>query len=585
MGIIKVGDIMKSFNKRTFSLICIISIILFMTLPITSYATDLNSIDVYVNLLENGDAEVTMVWDYYDDYGTEHFIPISASGIEILNLNVSKNNVEYETLDDWDINASREEKKDKAGIMYDGENYELCWGIGEYGKNEYTVSYIVKDIIKNAEDAQILHYRFINDSLSEPPEKISITVNSFKDFNQEDVLMWAFGFEGEIQLENGKVVAKSFKPLKQSNYAHILLRFEPGYFNVSEDSYVDMPFEEIKNIAFEGGEYVDYGPVDPNNYPVEHENESDFSPLFFLIPIITLGATGLIIGKVSSANSKKFDLDQKSYKGEYFRDVPYKGDPVDIYYILSNLNMTDHTNYITYFFLKWLKSGNIKKVTYENGVFFKKEKSGFQIISPPKDASKSEGLFFRFLTEAAGTDNMLEEKEFDKWMSKNSSKFKTFMDSLEDSSELKLLDTGYLEYEQRKALFMTFDVPKLSNTGKDVAENSIRFKNYLKDFSLLNERESANVHIWDSYMMYAAIFGITDVVEKEFKKLYPNYFEETQIDLNTIYLANLYSRSITSSYTSVTSASSSISSGGFGGGTSIGGGCGGFGGGSGGGTR
>lgn len=44
-------------------------------------------------------------------------------------------------------------------------------------------------------------------------------------------------------------------------------------------------------------------------------------------------------------------------------------------------------------------------------------------------------------------------------------------------------------------------------------ENHVHmFINYLKDFSLLNERESVNVKIWDELMIWAAMLGLTEVV-------------------------------------------------------------------------
>lgn len=575
---------MKNLNiKKILLLSLIVSILITIISPLNINAAELNKISVYVDLLENGDGLVKMVWDYEDDEGTEHYIPILGRGISISDLQVSKNNVEYEILDDWDINASREEKKNKAGLIFDGENYEVCWGIGDYGHNEFTVSYVVEDIIKNLQDAQMLHYRFINDNLSEPPRDMYIEINGFKDFTKDDILMWAFGFDGEIQLENGVVKAVSFSPLSTSDYAHILLKFNPGYFNANPDSSVDMTFDEVQDLAFDGSDYIDYGDEEYNNSNDYYDDNGGFGTMipFLFLPIILFFASF----KIKNLSEKsKVMINQSQYKGQYYREIPYKGDPVNLYFIMKSIYGIQYENYTTYFFLKWIKNGNLEKFNYEKGVIFKKEKTGFKIVKSPEDSSSIESTLFNFLVQASGTDRMLQENEFNTWMSSNYDKFENYIISLDSNSEDTLLKEGYLKYEKRKVLFWNVDKLVLSDTGNELAGNIIKFKNYLTDFSLLNERDSINIHIWDDFMLYAAIFGITDVVEKEFNKLYPNYFEQTNIDMSTIYISNYYARSIRNSYTT-NSASSVAASSGFGGGSSFGGGGGGFGGGSGGGTR
>lgn len=56
--------------------------------------------------------------------------------------------------------------------------------------------------------------------------------------------------------------------------------------------------------------------------------------------------------------------------------------------------------------------------------------------------------------------------------------------------------------------FKNYYTPKMQEF-----ENHVHmFINYLKDFSLLNERESVNVKIWDELMIWAAMLGLTEVV-------------------------------------------------------------------------
>ena len=111
------------------------------------------------------------------------------------------------------------------------------------------------------------------------------------------------------------------------------------------------------------------------------------------------------------------------------------------------------------------------------------------------------------------------------------------------------------------------------------------FKKFLKDFTLIDEREALEVNLWNEYLIYAQIFGMADKVADQFKRLYP----EVITDMDSIgydYTDIIFIRSITSSgirsASSARSRAQSYSSGG-GGFSSGGGGGGSFGGGGGGG--
>ena len=117
-------------------------------------------------------------------------------------------------------------------------------------------------------------------------------------------------------------------------------------------------------------------------------------------------------------------------------------------------------------------------------------------------------------------------------------------------------------------------------------------KKYLQDFTLTGERETAEVHLWQDYLVYGSLFGIANRVAKQLKDIDPVLFEQTVVydytTLDTVLtMTNSMARAITNaSYVRPsTSHSSSGSWGGFGGGTSFGGGGGFSGGGFGGGAR
>ena len=49
-------------------------------------------------------------------------------------------------------------------------------------------------------------------------------------------------------------------------------------------------------------------------------------------------------------------------------------------------------------------------------------------------------------------------------------------------------------------------------------------RKYLKEFSLLSERNVSELSLWKDYMIFAALFGIADQVIADMKKINPDYF-------------------------------------------------------------
>ena len=126
---------------------------------------------------------------------------------------------------------------------------------------------------------------------------------------------------------------------------------------------------------------------------------------------------------------------------------------------------------------------------------------------------------------------------------------------------------------------------KYNEKGKKFTEHLIKYYNYLKDFSLLSEREVSEIKVWKDLLIYATLFDVADEVEKQLKKLSPEFLEKYDVDIYSLHTAMLYSHVFSNNFLDAYSKSVQKSSGGGGGFTSIGGGGGSFGGGSGGGTR
>src|SRR5690625_1672046 len=209
-------------------------------------------IHVFIN--EDGSARITEKRVAYLAEGTENYIVIGNLGEStILDFVVSENGKTYQYTHNWDINASQNEKTFKNGLIETNDGYELCWGIGEYGKHEYTIEYTITNFIKQLQDGQILFWRFVNDQTNIPPEEVTVVIETDSQLNQSTEKIWAFGFDGEINFADGKVIATNDRPLTKTDYVTVLVQFADGMFESGD--YIDQSLEEIEEKAFEGSDY------------------------------------------------------------------------------------------------------------------------------------------------------------------------------------------------------------------------------------------------------------------------------------------------------------------------------------------
>ena len=141
------------------------------------FANTIYSIDVTLKLDEYGNGYVTEVWDAKVDKGTELYKPMGDLGnSKITNYEVSMDGKKYTYVSSWDVDASKSEKAYKNGINYTNDGFELCFGMSNYGRHKYTLTYNVSNMVYNVEDSQFLYWKFINDSMNPAPSNVSVKV-------------------------------------------------------------------------------------------------------------------------------------------------------------------------------------------------------------------------------------------------------------------------------------------------------------------------------------------------------------------------------------------------------------------------
>ena len=548
-------------------------ILISLIYSVKANSIDKISMDIYVD--DNGTAHVTEVWDCYTTQGTEVYHPYYNLGkSEIYNLNVTESGKEYTTLSQWNTSGSLSSKAYKCGINYIDNGLELCWGISEYGKHTYIATYNISNFVSTLSDYQMIYWTLIPYEFSNTIGDAYIKIHT--NFNISDTTdVWGYGnYGGTCYVYDGYIEMQSDGELDTDEYMTILVKFPLGTFNTNNE--LDYNFDHYFDMAEDGA---------------KHYKKSAFKDMLAMlavlgviifIPLLTIIAA--IYEKKKSFNygeyGKKFNNDTP-----YFRDIPCNGNLFRAYYIATQYGLvTNKTDLLGAIILKWLKDSLIRIEQKESGKIFKKENT--VIILNETDTSKFsddyEQKIFKMLYEAS-LDGILEGKEFEKWCNKNYSKILPWFDTIITKEKKKLKAEGVISVEEKKFIFFKYRVDTATQQMREEAEQIYGLKRYLLDYTLIPDREAPEVHLFESYLVYAQMLGIAKKVAKQFKDLYPDVIEQSNFNsYDTIMFVHTYSHSGTVAASNAKARAESYSSGG-GGFSSGGGGFGSFGGGGGGG--
>ena len=555
-------------------LLILFSILLFIP---CAKANSISSITMDIYIDNNGDAHVTEVWDAKLSSGTEGYKPYYNLGdSEINNYKVSMDGIDFENKKYWNTKSYFDSKAYKYGINKISNGLELCFGISEYGKHKYTMSYTITNFVHELTDSEMVYFTLIPHNLSSKPDKTYIKIHS--DFKYSDTLdVWGYGYEGYAYVYDGYIEMSSDGYLSSNEYIVALIKFPQGTFtNLSK---IDKDFNYYYELAEEG--------VVENSTSTLAIIIVIFSFLFqlavwiFIIVVITRSP------KISVTKGQNYKIivpkeDKKMKNIPNFRDIPCNKDIFRAYFLAYNYGlMKKQTDLLGAVLLKWIKEDRVSINKEEKNGIISKQKSSIIFKDKNEFDEKLESDLYNMLYEAS-KDGILESKEFEKWSKKHYSKILNWFGKVLDKEAAKLILENNLVKNEKKILFIKYEEYTLNDSLKEEAKQLQGLKKFLMEFTNIKEREAIEVKLYDEYLMFASIFGIANKVAKQFKELYPDYIENYNFDYDDIIFINTFSTSGVNAASSARSRAESYSSGG-GGFSSSGGGGGSFGGGGGGG--
>jgi len=516
-----------------FQKLLIIGAVLFL-LPKSVLAAEdaIASIEIEVELFEDGSAIITEVWDIINAYdGTEYYIVMDLpENMAVQKLQVwDQSETPFAILVDWEVDASLEEKAYKAGILETATGYELCWGMSRYGDHTFTVQYLLTNLVKEYSDFTGLYHQFVSNGLSSAPESVSVTIwmseteltNAFSNLEIE-------GFNGAIAFtDEGAVRIQSNGALKNQDYVNVKAQIDQSLFH---DLVVDA--DEL----------------------LEMRNSQLGEDVLALIMIGVASAIG-VLGFIFYRLSLRLTLsDGTVVKKPRWKDVepthalPCNGSLAAAYYAFSQivLFVPSATAFRSYL-MKWKaeKIITIEEVADEEIEMTFKEKV--------KPRSEIELTLYDMLYELAGTDQVLTTEQIKDW-EEGPSAIAAWENELREVGKNEGLRLGYLATDSKGKVRFTHQgyVQLIKLRG---------FMKYVHEFEFFHKQNENQVTWQNDYLIFATLLGMSDTVSKYFE-LHPDEFKPDLMNMYTIMLLTHHLNHSNSD----TSASMASSGGGFSGG-------------------
>ncbi|SHI63170.1 DUF2207 family protein [Lutispora thermophila] len=559
--------------RKTVKVLIFCFVLLFI-LPFPIFAANhVDTIDIQAIIYDDGSMGIIQNWEGSFEEGTEVYISMNAPDyLTISGLRVSDQNGTYDTVEDWNIDWSFEEKSKKCGINQTDGGYEICFGISQYGENHYTMEYKLDNVVGGYSDKDGVNFRFVNDKMNTTPTHVTVEIQlaDGTPITDDNADIWGFGFDGQVLFENGSIVARTDTPLLSENHVTVMFAMEKGILSPLRQE--PGSFEEVREEAFLGSDYDSSGRI---------------SLLAILISMLLciglpLGLT-ILIGKISKKRKEKKKKDLSERFG-YFRDIPNEGNLSATYVLGRMFDVCEDGAILATSMLRLIQLGCLSPVETQQVGFLGKTEEVVSLClmgSNHEKMNEYDEYLYTVLEGAAGSDGILQPKELECYANQNYRLLRAYIDKH---------DSAGRAYLSKKQCLKRWNVPArlkdLTPDGEKELGELMGLKRYLEDFSLIAERGIKEIPIWRELLTYAMLFGIADQVAKQMKELYP------EISMELTY----YSQSLDTAYSYHYLLYNNMKraenwreqkkrSGGGGGFTSLGGGRGSIGGGSGGGTR
>lgn len=594
---------MKKFKKIVlFLFVFIICTLISKNLLIEVKAEDysnlyLNKLEFYVEINSDGSMDVTETWNIdirntNTLYKTFEIDSKKYSSIENVLVKDVTANMELTHINQEMYHVT---KNCYYGLKNSKGDFEIAWGVGLDNSHDirtYEISYTVKDVIGKYNDYSELYWQFVGKDFEIDAEKITGAIKlPEKAKNTEEIKVWGHteDLNGEIYVTDKDEIKFQLNNFNSGRYVEVRILFPSDMIISTSRTYNENRYDDVLK---EEAKWAKQANLRRKWQEIEEEVILTFV-IFVVIALCIIFIEKAVKYGKQLGGINKYKPEQKL---EYFRELPENDvTPGEALYILKEPYNT-FSSYFGKIFSATLL--NLKLKEYIDLKVEKTEKSKEKIYinklkNPDNNLKGDEKRILEFLYKAYNKKTEIEIKDLEKYIEKHPAGVESLIKGCEKNIENQLQTNGILDKKQKEEfskyanlatlyyiftiilLFWAFplsiillingiicskikkNVNVLTQKGVNSKEKWKGLKNYMEKFSLLDEKEIPAIEVWEKYLVYATVFGISDKVLKQLKTVYPDIDKIDAINTST-YMYFMYHSNFGTSFTS--SINSSISS-------------------------
>lgn len=232
----------------------------------------------------------------------------------------------------------------------------------------------------------------------------------------------------------------------------------------------------------------------------------------------------------STVTREKIDPKDMVSDANYFRDLPCDNDLFIIYHLASMHGLLEQeSDLIGAFILKWYNENKISIIT-KKGLFGKKLLIRFNECDIQDSLEKQLYNHIRDIS----IDDVI-NKDIYMWVRKNRFKFNKLLQNIKIDTQIRLKNKGLIlleegisntiikESETRYKRVLNSGKATILPKYKEYLNELVGFIKFIKDFSLLNEKEIKEVKLWDDYLVISELLGIAGNVSKDMDYVLPKF--------------------------------------------------------------
>lgn len=559
---------MKIFKKL---LLITFIMIVFIFIP-KSNANEWNSLNFDVDVMLNGDMIVEETWDIdINETNTlfKNFIVDKEKFSDITDVRVSRiqNGQEIFLSQIYEEQYHVDPECFYALYIKNGSKFEIAWNVGldnSSATRTYKIYYTVKNAVKVYNDCTELYWQFVGTENEIDGDKVTGTIKiPYNSLDIDKVRVWAHGpLNGDIKKISNNEVYFTLPSLSSGRMVEIRIVTDEDIY--STDNHVRV--NKLDSILKEETVWADKANK-------EREKDELIANISAIVIVVFNVVLGLCLIKKTSTYIKEGKtipkMEKYSSDLKYYRDIPNEKNatPARCDYLYnfrrssSNIEMNKvfpaiMLDLATRGYLEFrlidknnveieVKSRAISELPNDEQYLFELilkccDKNNKDIITSKEFSQYAKKEYELFHSKAKRTEdeakeyhrnenNIDSEKEqlYEKWNKRWNNNLIVFVCTIILFYIYLIVPVLVLVLVNAIIALINRNKIKtvLSKKGFEEKTEWKALENFLNDYSLIKEKSAPDIVLWEKYLVYATVFGISEKVIKQLKVDYPQFFD------------------------------------------------------------